>query len=879
MKIKKILLYNFKNFKEKTVIDFNEDVTFLVGPNGFGKTTIFDAIEIGLTGVLSRVKSKENITPENTIYNKPFFQNDINQPVIIKIWLEKSKDNNFIIVRKFDGLISKGKRVFAPKQSLRQFVLFQQEDFLQFDNINAPLLHIQQDIINDFFDLGSDFGIENIYDLFNYIQQEETTYFLKQSEQQRSDSLSFLLKTEKLEDKVKKIASTCRSLNLSQKKLIEQRDALITQQLSAVDYQKLFLHKEFSFDKKIPFKHVDINQFDSFKKIVQQIIEFKQYFSVTEYQKKLQKDTNIHQIKANNSFFYYIILPILERNNFQWEKYTLNNMWLFEYILLENHIINYDVISYNFNRKNKFEEYLKNLSVNLDMIDAQYFSTIDRTILSEENLSFIQNLTYSYQELKKNTNDAEKNLNNLVQLRNKLEKEFENLSYHGNIERDHCPFCDTHFTSYENLFRAYKKYGDYLTEISSESNQRLQEVTRLLENKITELKQTIETEINKIPLIDEQIKDKIEYYSNMRKLNTWNEQNIHNFKAFIQQYSQIPFYNYIEFLPITKFEHQLNVNKNDFLNKLPFDNIIYQKINNINFENKNEEFSQLKEKYPNFNFDNYKIDFSRKVTQNDIEKIAKELKEDIIKHINSNYHINESLLYDPNHIFSTYFNQDTEILEACQKSALENKISYLDFQSSLVKDKYFNLISEKITTLNSALNHLNKVNDFYKEEITQYKINMIKQLRIPFFVYSAKILQNYQQGLGVFLTYKTPSETQDDKAVIKFRTDPLNDHDAMHQLSTGQLAVVSLSFTLSLNTMFKLSDHLQFLLIDDPIQDMDSMNVLSFIEILRHSILGEYQVILSTYSDSSALFMGYKFANSSNQTNIEYKNVRELQEI
>ena len=76
-------------------------------------------------------------------------------------------------------------------------------------------------------------------------------------------------------------------------------------------------------------------------------------------------------------------------------------MWLFEYILLENHIINYDVISYNFNRKNKFEEYLKNLSVNLDMIDAQYFSTIDRTILSEENLSFIQNLTYSYQELKK----------------------------------------------------------------------------------------------------------------------------------------------------------------------------------------------------------------------------------------------------------------------------------------------------------------------------------------------------------------------------------------------------------------------------------------------------------------------------------------------
>ena len=37
MKIRKILLYNFKNFRNETVIDFSEDITFLVGPNGFGK--------------------------------------------------------------------------------------------------------------------------------------------------------------------------------------------------------------------------------------------------------------------------------------------------------------------------------------------------------------------------------------------------------------------------------------------------------------------------------------------------------------------------------------------------------------------------------------------------------------------------------------------------------------------------------------------------------------------------------------------------------------------------------------------------------------------------------------------------------------------------
>ena len=65
-------------------------------------------------------------------------------------------------------------------------------------------------------------------------------------------------------------------------------------------------------------------------------------------------------------------------------------------------------------------------------------------------------------------------------------------------------------------------------------------------------------------------------------------------------------------------------------------------------------------------------------------------------------------------------------------------------------------------------------------------------------------------------------------------------------------------------------------MIDDPIQDMDAMNVLSFIEILRHGTIDKYQIILSTYSDHNALFMGYKFINSNSQVKIDYKNVREL---
>ena len=220
-----------------------------------------------------------------------------------------------------------------------------------------------------------------------------------------------------------------------------------------------------------------------------------------------------------------------------------------------------------------------------------------------------------------------------------------------------------------------------------------------------------------------------------------------------------------------------------------------------------------------------------------------------------------------------------ELLESIRIEDLEQKKLYLDKQSKLVQNQQLQDLSCQINTLQKAADRLEEVNTIYKEEVKQFKIGVVKQLRIPFFIYSAKMLQNYQQGLGIFLTYKKTMEASNEQAIIRFKTDPNNDHDAMNQLSTGQLAVVSLAFTLSLNTMFKLSDNLKFLMIDDPIQDMDAMNVLSFIEILRHGIIDRYQIILSTYSDHNALFMGYKFANSNSEVNIKYENVRDVRKL
>ncbi len=52
MKIEKLVLENYKSFKERTTIEFNEGLNILVGDNEAGKSTILEAIHLCLSGIL-----------------------------------------------------------------------------------------------------------------------------------------------------------------------------------------------------------------------------------------------------------------------------------------------------------------------------------------------------------------------------------------------------------------------------------------------------------------------------------------------------------------------------------------------------------------------------------------------------------------------------------------------------------------------------------------------------------------------------------------------------------------------------------------------------------------------------------------------------------
>ena len=881
MKIRKILLYNFKNFRNETVIDFSDGITFLVGPNGYGKTTIFDAIELGLTGNLSRINK---VTAENIVYNKPFFQNEIGQPVIIKLWLEKMNGDQLVIVRKLVNSSTDSSNLFAPLKSASQFMLFRQVEVSEtnFSSIgNTSLEEITQSSIDAFLGINEKYEIEKIFNLFNYIQQEETTFFLKRTEQERGDSLSFLVKTDKVEKKIKDINTVTNVINRKISDLEGQLKNLKQQELSDVPYHRLFNHKEFVFDVETPFSIANLDKLLTYQNTLQNIIDFKKNFSIGEYNRKTERDKRKKDItgdRAINQVLYFSMLsPNILKSNSQWlwEKYSLDNPLLFEYVLLENYLKSYESVVHDCNRRKQLNTYLTNLSADITEMTEQSITYTQNDRLSGD-FELLQIQVVKFQSLRNNASQVDKNLSELRQLRSNLGNKFDELR-HRHIDENKCPFCNSQFQTFEELKQAYDSYKNYLTEISSQSSLQLQEAQLLLNERIQQLKQKIIDEINSLSIdVDKNLLDRLQELKNSYQSYS---QNVEGFKTFIQSYTIMVPYE-LGRLEFKDYNQQHQLNWQEFQSKLVVDDDVYSLLDNNSLGNIKEELEVLREEFPELQFETYQLESSSysKINMAMIDSRLLELKNAIYSAVDNNYAINENLIADSENIFPTYFQSKVEVLEDIRIGDLENKKLYLDRQHKLVQNQQLQDLSSQIETLRITVERLEEINTIYKEEVKQFKIDIVKKLRIPFFIYSAKMLQNYQQGMGIFLTHKKTTNSDSGKvAIIRFKSDTNNDHDVMNQLSTGQLAVVSLAFTLSLNTMFKLSDNLNFLMIDDPVQDMDAMNVLSFIEILRHGIIDKYQIILSTYSDLNALFMGYKFANSNSEVNIKYEKVSDLQ--
>lgn len=176
----KISQLYIKNFKCFTEITFNFEGNSLIvfdGPNGYGKTTAFEAIEILLTKTPRKI-NKVNLDKRYTYRNSPIHK-DEDEQIEICAWFQNETEIELVLKRVFPAASGS----YSKKNNISQI-------------FTDSKLYVGEQEISDEKELENYLGYENLKSLFNvlnYVEQDENTYFLKEDPKERYKALISLL--------------------------------------------------------------------------------------------------------------------------------------------------------------------------------------------------------------------------------------------------------------------------------------------------------------------------------------------------------------------------------------------------------------------------------------------------------------------------------------------------------------------------------------------------------------------------------------------------------------------------------------------------------------------------------------------------------------
>lgn len=251
VKIRRLEIQNFKTFRSIN-LDFGDSIlTVLDGPNGFGKTSFYDAVELLLTG---RIRRYDDLV--NTQANKR--QKDQGCPFLFKgegATGDLVIKGEFTIDDKVRVLIRKASRTNLEANKGISTNAFPLYELSEFDvESGLKLVTDEGDFISCVF--GGKFR-EN-FEFLNYIEQEENIYLLKSSDQERKEVVAhlfntseFRVKIDQIDEAKKNIGKLCNASAIRIKEelgsLIKQLESRITV-VAPVPYTRLIKSQNHSWD-------------------------------------------------------------------------------------------------------------------------------------------------------------------------------------------------------------------------------------------------------------------------------------------------------------------------------------------------------------------------------------------------------------------------------------------------------------------------------------------------------------------------------------------------------------------------------------------------------------------------------------------------------
>ena len=315
MKIKKLRINNFKLFENNNFNFSSSSLIILDGPNGFGKTTLFDSVELLLTGKIRRIADNADILEKGSETFKDILVWNSNKSGAIEIRGEFVKDNKTLIYARYVSFSDLKKIINDEKNTIaKKFDYFK---LYQLDNFEQKIIEgkeISQRILLQEF---GEFFLQS-YHLYSYVEQEDNLNLLHKNHKERKNLINHLLDIQDIQEKKKFIEdNTNRLLNEILEPLIKDKEnaegeskdikkKIVKAKKDEIPYKKIFPDRnDIGWDKpnpKINDLSADLEKID---KIISLLNNKKGY---REYLKNKDNNTKIDNILARRDFLEGIIV-------------------------------------------------------------------------------------------------------------------------------------------------------------------------------------------------------------------------------------------------------------------------------------------------------------------------------------------------------------------------------------------------------------------------------------------------------------------------------------------------------------------------------------------------------------------------------------------
>lgn len=774
--LNKITLKNFKIFGgEPYTISFEDNnLVLLDGPNGYGKTSVFDAIELGLTGNITRLITLENRqNPSDVVVAH---QGARNVEIILEFKDKKSQVK--IFQRKLkDQIPNISKRIsrFTELWELNEIV----------EGTPVPS---SQNALEQYFD-SKDFSRDFL--LFHYVQQEETSRFLKtNNEERRAEELAQLFgDTREADEKLNRLSDISRKLSVSKRAVITRIDNIKRQFKIDADTniatgtieQHFYVLPWLADGPKPPFWDAitiaELNQ----EKLNSSLIEI----------------INIKNLLGYQNFFF---------RNRRFESAILQREVLELYVGYFNFINEHDLHVKQSNTYQLIKKFYTTLrSGDLKLIRTiQNFETLFQALSLGSSLVFESALQSLIEEESK-TSGLNSIYSELIKHHDAM---FAGLQKMPNESA--CLLCGQDYQAHDVLSHVIAQHGHLLrSELSGQDKFLVAARDAFNTSHLSPLLQACAT--------------------------------------------------YLEQTPASSQKDLLSLSKALAAKER------FEKLRKWLLSERIEHDDLLATTFPTQGGDNYIAETT--------DDLCERIRSTIGTAPDGYYEANGASVFD--RIYRDYFNGE-------QDKMSQVSIALLDKKESYIKSLYFSSlkgIAEELVKLTRQSDLLERaagdVGDLItavRTQIRQYRKTLITDIEIPFYIYSGKILQTHQAGLGQGIFIKDPTG-EDELKNVRMVSNWESDHDILNTMSSGQISAVVIALTLALHRVY--ATKFSSILIDDPVQTMDDINMSSLVEVLRNDF-SEKQIILSTHEDKVARYFTYKYLK--HNENVKIINIMQRKE-